>query len=69
MYPEKPNDIEKGEKSFEPTPVELRKQYNTLDSIIRARSTKLQEDNNKTADANTDSDDDDGFLPPYNSAF
>jgi hypothetical protein len=68
MYSENSDHFQHGEKTFEPTPIELRKQYNTLDSIIRARSTKLQEENSKTTEANSDKEED-GFLPPFNSAF
>ena len=70
MYPESADDMKRGErKPFEPTPIELRKQYLTLDSIIRLRSGKLKEENNAEASNTLDESDDDGFLPPYNSAF
>ena len=63
------DDMKRGErKPFEPTPIELRKQYNTLDAIIRARAGQLKDDLTPEADAERD-DTDRGFLPPYNSAY
>jgi hypothetical protein len=73
MYPENPSDPTlnlRGEKPFEPTSIELRKQYNTLDSLIRMRSNELTSDNGKAVESNNQNEDDnDGFIPPFNSAF
>ena len=73
MYPENKHDpaLQRGEKPFEPTPIELRKQYNTLDNLIRTRSGELKEENSQS-EANSGSGENegnDGFLPPFNSAF
>ena len=69
MLLEPNDDMKRGErKPFEPTPIELRKQYNTLDAIIRARSGQLKEET-KSEVNDSDDTDDSGFLPPYNSAF
>lgn len=71
MYSERTDDMQRGErKPFEPTPIELRKQYLTLDSIIRIRSGKLKDELRNEVNDNLDQNNDDaGFLPPYNSAF
>lgn len=64
------DDTKRGErKPFEPTPIELRKHYNTLDNLIRARSGELKNETKNEAENAAEGNDDDGFLPPYNSAF
>ena len=72
MYPENTNDPvlnQRGEKPFEPTPMELRKQFNSLDSLIRMRSTELKDQQKSLEESDKTEDGNDGFLPPYNSAF
>lgn len=72
MYSERTDDMQRGErKPFEPTPIELRKQYLTLDSIIRIRSGRLKDELTQEIknEFNENDADDAGFLPPYNSAF
>jgi len=72
MYPENTSDPalqQRGEKPFEPTSIELRKQYNTLDSLIRMRSNDLKGEAGNAAEAGNNPEENDGYLPPYNSAF
>ena len=70
MLPESNDDMKRGErKPFEPTPIELRKQYNTLDALIRARSGQLKDKLKSEVNNGSDEADDNGFLPPYNSAY
>ena len=66
--PDNTTDDKSGEKPFEPTDNELRKQIASLDNLIRQRSGKLKEEQTENTEPKGLGEDE-GFLPPFNSAF